>query len=191
MTDDVRHPWEEAAGPALCSRCYDAASHRQGHQWLCPKHYRFGQMRGKAKQRGLTVPSHEQLALLVPPGMICPECNVKMNWLARDGQTFVATLQHYRDGTFGIVCRSCNTRHAYAPGDSFRDAPNDHKFCPRCRKFRPPQDFSADNGRKGNMRRKSWCKSCSHASHTDWRIKNREYYNAKQRENRARRAAST
>lgn len=176
-------------GPAFCSRCGDEASHWQGRQWLCPKHYRFGQMRAKAKQRGLAVPTQEQLALLVPPGLQCPECHMVMNWLARDGQTFTATLQHYRDGTFGIVCRSCNTRHAYAPGDSFRDSPKDHKFCPRCEQFRPFSDYATDNGRRGNLNLKSWCKPCSNAAHTEWRIKNRDYYNAKQRENRARRAA--
>ena len=181
---------KDTGGPAFpCSRCGEPASHMQGHQRLCPKHYRFGQMRASAKRRDKAVPTHVELESIVPDGMRCPDCDNIMNWLGRDGQTFVATLQHYRDGTVSIVCRSCNTRHAYAPGDSFRDAPKDHKFCPKCTTFRPFSDFAADNGRGGNLKHKSWCKDCSHEAHKNWRIKNRDHYNAKQREGRARRAA--
>lgn len=171
-----------------CSRCSASASHYQGHQWLCPKHYRFGQMRANAKRRGLLVPSHDDLVQMVPKGMHCPECHIVMNWLGRDGQTYVATLQHYRDGQMAIVCRSCNTRHAFAPGDTFRDTRKDHKFCPQCLTFRPFTEFYADKSRSGPMKLKSWCRDCSHQSHTIWRTKNREYYNEKQRENRARRS---
>lgn len=173
-----------------CARCGELASHKQGRQWLCPKHYRFGQMRASAKRRGLRVPAHQELADLVPDGMLCPDCKREMNWLGREGQASVASLQHYRDGTLALVCRSCNTRHAFAPGDSFRDAPKDHKHCPKCRLFKPMGDFAADNGRSGQIKLKSWCRSCSHQAHTQWRIENRDYYNAKQREGRSRRAGA-
>lgn len=173
-----------------CSRCGEASSHKQGHQWLCPKHYRFGQMRSTAKRRGLVVPEHAELEALVPDKMACPECSAQMNWLAKCGQSTVASLQHYRDGTLALVCRSCNTRHAFAPGDSFRDAPKDHKHCPQCQTFKPFTDFSADRGRSGSIKLKSWCRACSHAAHTNWRIRNREHYNAKQREGRARRGSA-
>lgn len=184
------HDGSERARGRVCSRCGDHALRRQGHQWLCAKHYRFGQMRANARRRGLAAPSHEQLDTLVSTELRCADCGVIMNWLARDGQASVATLQHYRDGSFGIVCRSCNTRHAFAPGDSFRTAPPDHKFCPRCDQFKPLSEFHADRSRSGPRKIKSWCRTCSNAAHRQWQEKNREYYNAKQREGRARRRAA-
>lgn len=150
----------DGGGPAVCSRCGLLALLRQGHQWLCAKHYRFGQMRATAKRRGKSVPTHNQIEDIIPPAMQCPDCLRIMNWLAREDQTLVATLQHYRDGTLGIVCRSCNTRHAYAPGDSFRDAPKNHKYCPHCSQFLPDSCFYADNSRSGPRKIRSWCKAC-------------------------------
>lgn len=177
-------------GGPVCSRCGDLAVRRQGHQHLCAKHYRFGQMRVLAKRRGKAVPTHQQLEAMVRAGNCCADCSAPMNWLAEKSQTFVATLQHYRDGSFGLVCRSCNTRHAYMPGDTYRDVPKDWKFCPRCAQVKPDSDFCADNGRSGPRKLKSHCRECSHQSHTEWRIKNRDHYNAKQRERRAARSAS-
>lgn len=172
-----------------CSRCDLLAIRLQGHQWLCAMHYRFGQMRAGAKRHGKAVPSHDELAALVIADGHCADCQVPMNWLAKFGQATVATLQHYRDGSFGIVCRSCNTRHAAMPDDTYRDLPAGHKWCPQCSTAKPLCDYSADNSRSGPMKVKSWCKQCSSASHTEWQRNNREQYNAKQREGRARRAA--
>lgn len=178
-------------GPALCSVCLKPASHRQGHQWLCPMHYRFGQMRANARRHDKAVPTRGDLGEMATfQGNRCADCGVKMNWLAKDGQATVSTLQHYRDGTMALACRSCNTRHAKMPGDTFRQMPPRHKFCPKCQMVHPFTAFAADNGRTGPMKLKSWCKECSDAAHTNWRTQNREYYNAKQREGRARRAAS-
>lgn len=174
----------ETGGPA-CARCGDVAVRYQGHQHLCAKHYRFGQMRAGAKRHGKSVPTHEQLERMVIGGNICADCNSPMNWLASENQTLAATLQHYRDGSFALVCRSCNTRHAFMPDDDYRDTPKDHKLCPKCREVKPDTEFCADNSRSGPRKLKSHCRACSHEAQTDWRIKNREYYNAKQREYRA------
>lgn len=180
-------------GPvSICGKqgCYEVAVRKQGHQYLCAKHYRFGQMRVNAKRRGLAVPSHEQLHSLVNSNLSCPDCSRQMNWLSADGMASVASLQHYRDGSFGIVCRSCNTRHAYMPGDTYLDIPNDHKFCPSCQISKLRSEFYCDSGRSGELKTKSHCKECSNKSAENWRIKNREYYNEKQREYRATRKAS-
>lgn len=177
-------------GPAQCSKCVLVATHRQGHQNLCPKHYRFGQMRALAKRRGKEVPTIEALETISSFGLICPDCNRPMNWLAKDGQSTVASLQHYRDGTISIVCRSCNTRHAFMSGDSYCDMPANHKLCPKCKQVLAAEEFYSDAGRTGSIRRKSWCRSCSGEAHKQWRMKNRDYYNAKQREGRARRNAA-
>lgn len=175
-------------GPAFpCGRglCRESAVRRQGHQWLCAKHYRFGQMRALATRRGLYAPSDHILERLIRPGLICPDCGRAMNWLSADGQPTVISLQHYRDGSCGLVCRSCNTRHAHMPGDTYRDMPKDHKWCPKCERTKPFASFSSDNGRSGPMKLKSWCKECSNAAHAEWQRNNREHYNAKQREGRA------
>lgn len=175
-------------GPAFCSRCGAIAVRKQGHQWLCARHYRFGQMRCRASRDGKLVPSHEQLEALLQNA--CPDCGVVMTLLSRDGERHkVASLQHYRDGSLAIVCLSCNTRHASMPGDTYRDMPKDHKWCPRCGTAKPFSAFAADNGRTGPMKLKSHCKACSSAEITQWRKDNREHYNTTQREGRARRAA--
>lgn len=172
-------------GPAFpCSRCGATAVRKQGRQWLCSRHYRFGQMRARAKRDGKLVPTHEQLEELLHD--TCADCGVVMNLLARKGEQHkTASLQHYRNGTLAIVCLSCNTRHAAMPGDTYRDMPKDHKWCPHCEQAKPFDAFSADNGRSGAMKFKSWCKQCSTASHTEWQRNNREHYNATQREGRA------
>ena len=176
-------------GPAFrCSRCGGIAVRKQGHQWLCAKHYRFGQMRSRAKRDGKAVPTHEQLDAML--GDSCGDCGVVMNLLSRVGQRArTASLQHYRDGSMAIVCVSCNTRHAFMPGDSYRSMPKGHKRCPKCKTEKPIGDFSADNNRSGPMKVKSHCKTCSHDSIKQWRKDNRDHYNTSQREGRARRAS--
>jgi hypothetical protein len=175
-------------GPAFRCACGAAAVRKQGNQRLCARHYRFGQMRSRAQRDGKFVPAREQLEALLHDA--CPDCGVVMNLLSYEGERErTATLQHYRDGTLAIVCLSCNARHASMPGDTYRDMPKDHKWCPHCETAKPFADYAADNGRSGQMKLKSWCKRCSSAAHTEWQRKNREQYNAKQREGRARRAA--
>lgn len=176
-------------GPALakCARCDSIAVRHQGHQWLCAMHYRFGQMRATAKKDGKAVPTHDDLAAMVRK--TCPDCGVFMHWTAHGHRAAVATLQHYRDGTLAIVCRSCNTRHASMPGDSYRDMPKDHKRCPSCRQVKHESEFTADNGRSGPLKRKSLCRTCSNAVVTQWKEANRERYNEYQRQYRAKRKA--
>lgn len=179
---------KENGGPALCSVCGEVATMKQGHQSLCDKHYRFGQMRVHAKRHGKSVPSRDELEAITPKDLVCPDCSKKMNWRGVDGRSTVASLQHYRDGSYGIVCRSCNTRHAFMHDDTYREMPKDHKQCPQCNLIKPHTEFAADNGRTGPMKLKSWCKSCSSKSHTEWQRNNREHYNDKQREGRANRS---
>lgn len=164
-------PENPAAFP--CSRCNTSAVRKQGNQWLCAKHYRFGQMRVNAKRRGKIVPTHDELeALHAEHGNACQDCGIQMNWLAVDGQCSVVSLQHYRNGTLGLVCRSCNTRHAFMKGDTYCDMPPQHKQCPQCSKVKPFSDYAKDAGRSGLIKLKSWCKQCSSEARREWR-KNR------------------
>lgn len=173
-----------------CSRCDEKSVIIQGHQHLCEKHYRFGQMRQTAKRAGKIVPSHEQLEKMVPPEMQCSDCGAPMNWRRKDGQSTVVSLQHYRDGKLALVCLSCNTRHASMIGDAYRDIPKNHKHCPSCKAVKHESEFTLDSGRSGILKRKSRCKECSNKAVNDWKEKNREQYNQYQREYRAKRKAS-
>lgn len=176
-------------GRPACFRCGDLAIRKQGNQNLCSKHYRFGQMRASAKRHGKSVPSHQQLAEMRGANLICPDCGRGMNWLAKDGQVTVASLQHYRDGTMAIVCRSCNTRHAFMDGDEYREMPKDNKLCPRCKKIKPLSEFALDASRSGIAKRKSACRKCSGIQVKQWKESNRDQYNEYQRQYRAKRKA--
>lgn len=162
----------------ICARCPKIASHKQGHQWLCPKHYRFGQMRASAARRGLLVPSHNELERMSSERMVCWDCGRPMNWLGRDGKDSVINLKQYRDSSLGLVCRSCSTRHTFAPGDSYRDQPKDHKFCPSCEKVKPLSDYdlTAGHGFRGNA---SYCKACASITHYKGPISRRADWLAK------------
>lgn len=172
-----------------CAHCDDVATRYKSRQWFCAKHYRFGQMRYDAKRKGKTVPSREQLDALVDPENRCGDCRVSMVWLAIEDQVRVVNLQHYRDGSYGFVCRPCNTRHAFMPGDSFRDLPAEHKYCPNCKCTKPFSAFSKDNSRNGQTKLKSWCKQCADVHLTAWVSANRDHYNATRRARTAARRA--
>lgn len=172
-----------------CSCCDLDATMKQGNQYLCDQHYRFGQMRSTAKRNGKEVPSRVNLHDMVDEQMLCPDCGTRMNWRSKDGKSTVASLQHYRSGRMSIVCLSCNTRHASMGGDSYCDMPKDHKRCPSCDKTKSRDEFSADNGRSGSLKKKSICKSCSDEKVNQWKERNRDEYNAYQRAYRAKRKA--
>ena len=156
-------------GPALpCSKCENTSIYKQGNQWLCAKHYRIAQMRSNAKRHNKFVPEYSEIEKRLDL-LICPDCGKSMNLLSKDGKCTVATLQHYRDGSWNIVCRSCNTRHAYMPGDTYRQMDKNNKYCPKCKSIKSFSQFSVDNGRSGNIKLKSYCKSCSKEAHREWK----------------------
>lgn len=172
-----------------CSRCGEAAVRKQGHQWLCSKHYRFGQMRAKAKASGKSVPSHDELHTMPGSDLTCPDCKRKMNWHSSEGTDSVASLQHYRDGSMAIVCLSCNVRHASMDGDSYTTMDASSKRCPVCGNIKPSTEFTTDNSRGGVLKRKSRCRSCADAAVYKWRENNLGKYNEYQRAYRAKRKA--
>lgn len=180
-------------GPAPpCDKegCLDTSVIKQGHQMLCPKHYRFGQMRAFAKRLGKYAPSNDELqGIFDSQGMACIDCGREMNWRMSEGKCTVLSLQHYRDGSLAFVCLSCNTRHASMPADTFCHMQSDHKLCPACGKVKHGSEFTKDNSRSGELRRKSRCRSCSDELANRWRESNREKYNAYQRAYRAKRKA--
>ena len=172
-----------------CSKCLELSVIKQGHQNLCEKHYRFLSMRVMAKKSNKSVPTYEELEQLIPKNLICQDCEIKMNWRAKNGRSTVITLQLYRDGSYGLVCLSCNTRHQHMDGDSYRTMPKDHKFCPSCKEIKHKDMYFLDSSKGGILKRKSYCNKCSTLKVKNWIERNRDEYNKKQREYRAKRKA--
>ncbi len=187
MADDTNKS-ANIIGMTICSRCPSEAIRKQGNQWLCPTHYRFGQMRCVAKRDEKSVPSHEQLVNLLSylDGMKCPHCQRVMNWMQEDGSSTQVTLQHYRSGSMGLICLACNTRHGQMEGDTFNDLPADKKICPGCEVMKPLSDFRNDNLKRWKSKQ-SYCRECANKRMREWVEKNREKVNARQREGRRRR----
>jgi len=134
-------------------------------------------MQKTAKGDKKYVPSFFELEKLVPDNMICQDCGIEMHWIDDDNRPSGAVLQHYRDGTLGIVCCSCNTKHGIMVGDSYRDVPAGHKLCPGCKTIKPHSAYSKrrDSGKEYPV---TLCKPCAHEKHKEWRSKNPEKYKA-------------
>lgn len=167
--------------PASCKWCIEPKHIKQGRIWLCKKHYRFQQMRAKAKSRGLVVPSYERLGGILNENLVCHPCGRKMVWLSEENTSLVITLQHDRNGCLRLICRSCNTRHSKFSGDTFYSAPRTKKICPRCKILKPLMEFYLDNSKRWKNR-KTYCKKCSDFYQSSWVSKNKGKFNAKRRE---------
>lgn len=155
----------DAKGRCLCKECGDGtlAVQRGKERYKCLKHLRFAYMRWCASNRGLAVPSREELErlLALSNGMRCADCGKQMVWIREAGVRDAAvSLQHYRDGTFGLVCSSCNTRHQHMPGDTFRQVGPDFKHCARCNTTKPRSEFYPHRA-GGSKGRSSNCIKCS------------------------------
>lgn len=159
---------KETGGQA-CQWCEEISVRKQGRIWLCKKHYRFQQMRVNAKRHNKEVPEYWELENMLSwtNGFICQPCKRQMNWLSEEGQSTVVTLQHDRSGTMRLLCRACNTRHAYYPGDDYYDKPEGIKQCKSCNRLLPEMDFCVDNSRACKL--KSCCRECAKEKHYDWR----------------------
>ncbi len=143
-----------------CIGCGDEDVVKSGRQMRCRRCHRFGQMRRTAGSHGKTVPSYELLESLLAllDGMKCPLCKREMNWLSSEGEVSVVSLQHWRDGSFGLICRSCNARHDDMPDDEFARLPAGHKWCPKCKVIKPLADFCLG---KNVLGCRSSCRDCT------------------------------
>jgi hypothetical protein len=183
----------------ICSQCDFEATYVFGHTRLCDIHYRIKQMRENSKSHGKYSPTRKELEDLIPEDMKCPECKVTMRWrrkLYEKGVNNQITIQHWRDGTIGLICLSCNARHASMPDDSYKDMPKDHKLCPRCQQILHENNFCVKNSR-AVLKRNSICNSCNRelrkihydknpeiekAKSKKWREDNKEYMRMKDKE---------
>jgi len=158
-----------------CYICGDDATPRYHRKNMCSKHQRFMQMQSVAKNDGKYCPSIYEIEKLVPKDMVCGDCGDAMNWISADNRSKGAVLQHYRDGTLGIVCLSCNTKHGLMPGDSYCEIPNDHKLCKGCKAVKPRSMFGLRKD-SGVPYPKTKCKACNLDDQRKWRLKNPEKY---------------
>lgn len=137
--------------------------------WLCARHHRYVQMRKSARADGKVDPTYEQLDAMPGSNMVCPTCDIKMNWTSKEGgRASVASLQHYRDGTLAIVCVACNTRHKAMPADEYRDLPKGHKRCPRCSETKPLDAFYMARWKGNPTKITSFCKKCLASRRRDY-----------------------
>jgi hypothetical protein len=158
-----------------CYVCGEDAIERHGRSNLCAEHRRFVQMQKTAKQDKKYVPSIYELQSLTPKDMRCGDCDIEMNWIDSSKRSSGAVLQHYRDGTLGITCFSCNTKHGLMIGDSYRDLPKGHKLCGVCKKIKPLDMFGKRSAKEGDYP-KTKCKACELDAQKTWRLKNPERY---------------
>jgi hypothetical protein len=172
-----------------CYICGDKTISLHGRKNVCEKHKRFLQMQSSAKHDKKYAPSLYEIERLVPKDMVCPDCGKQMHWIDNSNRSASAVLQHYRDGSLGIVCHACNTKHGMMPGDSYRDVPVGYKLCRSCKTIKPLDMFYKRSDSKIQYPM-SKCKVCNLEAHQEWRRKNPEKYKATNKKHNDRRKAN-
>jgi len=154
----------------VCPKCGEPRDAERDHGNFCTKHHRLYQMRNSSRHRGLYCPTEEEIESMLPPDMKCGDCSETMVWTSKEDRRRVATIQHYRDGSLGIVCRSCNSRHVWMEGDSFREIPKDHRYCKVCDTVKPLTEFGTPAPSSKGISR-SWCRPCSTLKDREYRMR--------------------
>lgn len=164
-----------------CKFC-DLPAFLKSKAWRCARHHRYAQMRREARYQGKLIPTFEELDAMPGSNLICPTCDIKMNWFSSEGgRARVAALQHYRDGSLAIVCLACNTRHGAMPGDQYRELPKEHKRCPRCTEIKPHAEFFFVRWGDRPPKISSSCRQCRSKVSADWQKANKDRVNEGQR----------
>lgn len=155
-----------------CRWCDQPGTRFHGSTPYCVIHARFVQMRGGAKTHGKAVPGLAELEAMRSAlvDMRCPHCRRQMHWGRSDGPAASQiTLQHYRDGTMGLLCHSCNSRHAAHAGDDFMSIPVTHKLCRDCGEVKPLEAFGFNRNHQRFNDRHTYCRGCMNARVAAWR----------------------
>lgn len=164
---DVQYTWMNK-----CYRCELPPVVKRNHSWMCQKHLTLANMRTNCRSKKKKCPSPEELDAIIPSDMKCPHCLRAMAWCRKESdKTNFITLQHNRSGSIQILCMRCNSRHLAAPGDSFYEIPDDHKFCCRCQTVKPRTEFHFRADRPGGNT--SYCKPCNAARRTGYVYRNK------------------
>lgn len=137
------------------------------------KRKRFYYMQYDSKKRGKEAPTLEQLELMLSKldNMKCPHCGVTMCWLIEESMKNVITIQHYKDGSMGLICATCNKRLAFYD----EPIPEGHKRCSKCEKILTIDNFTKySRSRDGRL---GVCKKCRYEQYSSWALINREHIN--------------
>ncbi len=142
-----------------CPKCNREGTHPAGGSFYCDRHFRFRQMRQRARAHGKTVPAWDELDSLVPSGLACRVCRRQMRWFRKDGGfNSVITLQHDNDGTHRLICGLCNNRYERY-GNALYTLDPGLKKCSACRAYFPLTGFHKCVGSWDGVR--SSCKTCA------------------------------
>lgn len=130
------------------------------YSWYCVLCTWINNRRTFSKRRNKYTPPWAELYELVVS--YCPHCNRKMHYERGGNMKLVATLQHYDDGTIGVICHSCNSAHGPAKrGDNWQDVPEGHKWCPKCDTVQEVNGFTDNPRTRDGLR--SICRACNNA----------------------------
>jgi hypothetical protein len=146
-----------------CTACGGDAYAIRQRRPLCAMHFRIDKMRDSARQSGKVVPSRSEIEAIFPRDWNCTHCGCPMTAKRAENPPAVASLQHYRDGSLGVVCLSCNSRHGSMDGDEFRNLPEGHKQCCRCKVIKPISDFWQKRKHKTRRYYPTICAPCGRA----------------------------
>ncbi len=142
---------EKRHSPTLsyCRRCYRimkmlTGAHRR-YPGIVTTWEQIAELWNKAEERGT-----------------CPHCLNPMPLYSEDGKRKgMATIQHYDDGTLGIICLTCNLAHSKSPlRDKLFSLQLDQKYCPDCQQVKSRDDFHNQSKWNGRM---TYCKPCQNA----------------------------
>ncbi len=173
-------------------KCGEMAVSNSGPRHKCAKHYRFFLMRMVAKRDSKLVPSYEQLENMASHlrDMKCPHCSIAMNWLSENGHATTVSLQHYRSGSMGFLCVSCNSRHSQQPADEFMSMPATHKKCPCCQNVLHLNDFYKLQNSKNFGKSSTYCRICTAKKNAQFQRDNHEKFAEYSRRYRAKKKVS-
>lgn len=120
------------------------------------------------------------IKLLESSNMLCHGCGQQMVWFAKENTRRVMSLQHNKDGTLELICRSCNTRHSFCPEDSYYTCDPNLQFCRRCKQWKPLVNFGHKTSKIN--KRESYCYQCNSDYANAWNKLHREAINTRRRE---------
>ena len=102
----------------------------------------------------------------------CPHCLNPMPLYSEDGKRKgMATIQHYDNGTLGIICLTCNLAHSKSElRDKLFSLRLDQKYCHDCKQIKSRDDFHNQSRFCGRM---TYCKQCQNARNKRIKERNR------------------
>lgn len=148
--------------PSHCTRtgCQRAIHRRMGKAWYCVLHCRVVDARGTARYHDKTVPSFETLEALFLAIRKCPGCGQGLDPFKkvgrRDPRVGIPTLQHRPDGSWTVICHSCNVREGHSEiREQILSLSPDQKYCPSCKRVLALDSFYRVKGHVTAI-----CKAC-------------------------------